>query len=101
MKKSPKSYDISKSVQDLKVDVITDKNPEYILYWQRWLILLTYALNASMSTVQWLQYAVIQDAIVRYYGTSSRTVNWTALVYMVVYPPLVFPAMYILDKLVS
>jgi hypothetical protein len=39
--------------------------------------------------------------IYRYYGVDSQTVNWTSLVYMVVYVPLIFPGAWIMDKMVS
>lgn len=37
----------------------------------------------------------------RYYGVESQTVNWTSLVYMVVYVPLIFPGAWVMDKMVS
>lgn len=37
---------------------------------------------------------------IRYYGVESTTVDWTSLVYMVVYIPLIFPGAWIMDKVV-
>jgi hypothetical protein len=37
----------------------------------------------------------------RYYGISSTWVDWTSMIYMILYIPLVFPGSWILDKLVS
>lgn len=37
----------------------------------------------------------------RYYGISSSWVDWTSMIYMILYIPLVFPGSWLLDKLVS
>lgn len=37
----------------------------------------------------------------RYYGISMTWVDWTSMIYMILYIPLVFPGSWILDKLVS
>ncbi len=45
-------------------------------------------------------YALL-DRLFRYYeGISSQTVNWTSLVFMIVYIPLIFPGAWIMDKMV-
>jgi hypothetical protein len=36
----------------------------------------------------------------RYYGVESSTVDWTSLVFMVAYIPLIFPGAWIMDKMV-
>lgn len=36
----------------------------------------------------------------RYYGVDSQVVNWTSLVYMVAYIPLIFPGTWLMDKAV-
>lgn len=39
--------------------------------------------------------------ICRYYGVSMTWIDWTSMIYMILYIPLVFPGSWILDKLVS
>lgn len=53
------------------------------------------------NAVQWIQYSIISDVIIKFYGVSSFAVDFTSIVYMVTYIPLVFPASWILDKMVS
>lgn len=43
---------------------------------------------------------VIYRVMCRYYGVESSTVDWTSLVFMVAYIPLIFPGAWIMDKMV-
>ncbi|KAK7863994.1 hypothetical protein R5R35_000102 [Gryllus longicercus] len=52
-----------------------------------------------MSTSQWVQYSIIANIVMRYYNVSSYAVDWTSILFMAVYIPLVFPATYFFDKL--
>lgn len=38
--------------------------------------------------------------ICRYYGITSDWVDWTSMIFMVLYIPLIFPASWFLDKMV-
>lgn len=64
----------------------------------RWVILLLFVIYATSSTLQWIQYTIIQDVVVAYYGVDSTLVSWTSMVYMVAYVPCIFPASWLLDK---
>lgn len=41
------------------------------------------------------------DSSFRYYGVSTTWIDWTSMIYMILYIPLVFPGSWLLDKLVS
>ncbi|XP_046961478.1 uncharacterized MFS-type transporter C09D4.1 isoform X2 [Vanessa cardui] len=71
---------------------------EYNVFPIRWLVLFIFVLYSATNSMQWLQYSIIQDAVVKYYGVTSITVYWTSMVYMITYIPLIFPASYLLDK---
>lgn len=78
------------------------KSPvEYKVYPIRWLVLFIFVLYSATNAMQWLQYSIIQDAVVKYYGVNSITVYWTSMIYMITYIPLIFPGSYLLDKTVS
>ncbi|KPJ15363.1 Feline leukemia virus subgroup C receptor-related protein 2 [Papilio machaon] len=71
---------------------------EYTVYPIRWLMLFIFVFNSATNAMQWIQYSIIQDAVVKYYGVTSIVVYWTSLIYMITYIPLIFPASWLLDK---
>lgn len=64
----------------------------------RWLMLAMFVSYSASNSMQWTQYTIIQDIVVNYYGVTSNVVSWTAMVYMITYVPLIFPASWFLDK---
>ncbi|CAG9796869.1 unnamed protein product [Diatraea saccharalis] len=93
---SPNKDNISGSVMDgLTIDV---NEPAYKVYWTRWLTLTFFVMFSASNSLQWVQYTIIQDIVVKYYGVSSQLVSWTAIIYMVTYVPLIFPASWLLSK---
>ncbi|XP_030021076.1 uncharacterized MFS-type transporter C09D4.1 isoform X2 [Manduca sexta] len=71
---------------------------EYTVYPIRWLVLFIFVFYSASNSMQWVQYSIIQDAVVKYYGVSSIMVYWTSMIYMITYIPLIFPASWLLDK---
>lgn len=71
------------------------------VYKIRWIILTIFVLYSASNAMQWIQYSIIADVIVKYYGVSTTAVDWTSMIYMILYIPFIFPGSYILDKLVS
>lgn len=43
----------------------------------------------------------MQMFIYRYYQVSDTWINWTSMIFMIIYIPLIFPASWFLDKMVS
>ncbi|CAH2989603.1 unnamed protein product [Chilo suppressalis] len=93
---SPNQDTIPGSVMDgLTLDV---NEPTYKVYWTRWVMLAFFVMFSASNSLQWVQYTIIQDIVVQYYGVSSNLVSWTSLVYMVTYVPLIFPASWLLSR---
>lgn len=91
-------HDVSGSVMD---GLIMEVKDSYTVYRTRWVMLALFVLYSTSNSLQWTQYTIISDVIVRYYGVTSNVVSWTSMVYMITYVPLIFPASWLLDKTVS
>lgn len=79
----------------------TKKATEYKVYTIRWMVLFIFVFYSASNSFQWIQYSIIQDSVVKYYGVSSIVVYWTSMIYMITYIPLIFPGSWLLDKTVS
>ncbi|XP_022919007.1 uncharacterized MFS-type transporter C09D4.1-like [Onthophagus taurus] len=64
----------------------------------RWLILILFVLYSASNSLQWIQYSIIANVIVKFFDVSSVAVDWTSMIFMILYIPFVFPASMILDK---
>lgn len=73
----------------------------YKVYTYRWLVLSLFVLFSASNSMQWTQYTIIQDIVVEYYAVPGTIVSWTSMVYMITYVPLIFPASWLLDRVVS
>ncbi|KAJ8736680.1 hypothetical protein PYW08_007336 [Mythimna loreyi] len=100
-----KNMEVSGSVMDgvaekgVVLESPTKKGaPEYTVFPIRWLVLFVFVFNSASNSMQWIQYTIIQDAVVKYYGVSSIQVYWTSMIFMITYIPLIFPASFLLDK---
>lgn len=71
------------------------------LYKARWIILVVYMLYSMANAVHWIQYSIISNITVKFYGVSNFAIDTTSTIYMIVYVPLVVPASWVLDRLVS
>lgn len=83
---------------------VTDiKDPAKIcqIYKIRWFVLALFVLYSASNSLQWIQFSIIADVVTEFYGVGYTAVNWTSQLYMVLYIPFIFPASYLLDKLVS
>ncbi|KAK9695791.1 Major Facilitator Superfamily [Popillia japonica] len=72
---------------------------EIKLYKIRWVIIGIFVLYAAVSAVQWVQYSIITNIIVRYYGVTPVAVDWTSMISMITYPPLLLPGSYMIDRI--
>ncbi|CAF4421643.1 unnamed protein product [Rotaria socialis] len=98
---------VSNNIQnDSESKVAIDTTKVYKVYPRRFGILAIFCICSLSSGFQWIQYVIIQNIIVRYYNESlpdsfeakNNAVTWTSLSYMVTYIPLMFPAMWLLDR---
>lgn len=71
------------------------------LYRKRWMILFIYIIYAAINALQWFEYSVIANIVMRYYKVSALEVDWTSIIYMALYMPMVIPASYFIDKKVK
>ncbi|XP_074031190.1 choline/ethanolamine transporter flvcr2a [Leptinotarsa decemlineata] len=69
------------------------------VYGTRWAVLAIFVMYSASNAYQWIQFSIITDVITKYYGVSTLWVDWTSMIYMVLYVPFVFPASYLLEKL--
>jgi len=78
-----------------------DSEEVFRVYKRRWLILALFVLYSSSNAFQWIQYAIINDIVTSFYKVGASWVDWTSLIYMFVYIPLIFPATFLLQKKVN
>lgn len=90
--------EILKSVSDTALNDAIKADKSLKVYKRRWIILLLFALCSGCNSSHWIQYSIITNIIVKYYGISRLIVDWTSIVYMALYIPLVFPASWLLQK---
>ncbi|XP_053330947.1 feline leukemia virus subgroup C receptor-related protein 2 isoform X2 [Spea bombifrons] len=67
------------------------------LYARRWGIVLLFSAYSLCNAFQWLQYGIISNIFVDYYGVSSLAIDWLSMSYMLAYIPLLFPVAWLLD----
>ncbi|XP_054257030.1 uncharacterized MFS-type transporter C09D4.1-like isoform X2 [Macrosteles quadrilineatus] len=68
------------------------------VYRRRWLVLTLFALCSCANAAHWIQYSIIANVCMYYYDVSAIYINWTSMIFMAVYIPLVFPASWILER---
>lgn len=76
----------------------TEQKFETKAYKRRWLIMFIFMYYACVNSIQWIEYSSITHVIVKYYNVSTLAVDWTSTIFMALYPILVIPASYVLDK---
>ncbi|CAG2109392.1 unnamed protein product, partial [Medioppia subpectinata] len=67
------------------------------LYKKRYFILLLFILLSMSNAFQWIEYAIIENIVVKYYGTTTFWVNCTSVVFMAAYIAGILPATFLLD----
>ncbi|XP_075470815.1 choline/ethanolamine transporter FLVCR2 isoform X3 [Ascaphus truei] len=67
------------------------------LYRRRWLMVLLFSAYSLCNAFQWLQYGIVSNIFMRYYGVSSLAIDWLSMSYMLAYIPLLFPVAWLLD----
>lgn len=78
-----------------------DRRRSLKLYKARWMMLVVYMLYSMANAVHWIQYSIISNITAKFYDVSSFAIDTTSTIYMIVYVPLVIPASWVLDRLVS
>lgn len=83
-------WHVEKKSEDLSMECRT--------YKRRWLILFLFCLCSGCNASHWIQYSIITNIVTRYYHVDSMAVDWTSIIFMAAYIPLVFPASWVLQK---
>ncbi|KAK3923194.1 putative MFS-type transporter [Frankliniella fusca] len=65
---------------------------------RRWVMLALFSVTSMANAAHWIMYAIIANIATRYYGVSDMAINWTSIVFMAAYVPLVFPASWIIER---
>ncbi|XP_037827907.1 feline leukemia virus subgroup C receptor-related protein 2 [Lucilia sericata] len=96
-----KSTDLIKPKDGLEKDTssIAKANEEYKVYKRRWAVLILFAFYSASNSMQWIQYSIINNIVTKYYGVSDKWIDWTSMIYMILYIPLIFPGSWFLDKM--
>ncbi|CAG0882020.1 unnamed protein product [Darwinula stevensoni] len=64
---------------------------------KRFLILALFILISMTNAFHWIEYSIISNVVEDHYGVSNVAVEWTSMVFMVSYIPLIFPATWALE----
>ncbi|CAL1687172.1 unnamed protein product [Lasius platythorax] len=85
-------------IKTVEGDMQPTQGLEIKIYKKRWLMLILFVLYSASNAMQWIQYSIIANIVMRYYNVSSFLIDMTSMIYMITYIPLIFPASYLLDK---
>ncbi|KAG7331613.1 hypothetical protein KOW79_005582 [Hemibagrus wyckioides] len=67
-------------------------------YRRRFAVLAIFSLYSLVNAFQWIQYSIITNIFMQFYGVTSVIIDGLSVVYMVAYIPLIFPATWLLDR---
>lgn len=81
--------------------VVSKAEEQCKVYGIRWAMLSIFVMYSSSNAMQWIQYSIVAEVIVKFYGISYAMVDMTSMIYMILYIPFIFPGSYLLDKLVG
>lgn len=68
------------------------------LYRRRWMIVLLFSSYSLCNSFQWIQYGIINNIFMKFYGVDAFTIDWMSMIYMLTYIPFIFPVTWLLDK---
>ncbi|CAG9768817.1 unnamed protein product [Ceutorhynchus assimilis] len=88
----------SENMLDVKRDLENREKAPIKVFKRRWAILLIYVLYSAANSFQWMEYSIIANIVMRFYKVNSTAVDWTSIIYMLIYPIIVLPVSYFIDK---
>lgn len=93
------------SLRPLSVDRLLDiealcdpAEAETKLYRRRWFMLFLFSTVLASNAFMWLQYGVISNIFMRFYGVDPLAIDWLSLIYLLTYIPLILPVLWLLNK---
>lgn len=75
-----------------------EQQPPTRLYRRRWVIVLLFSSYSLCNSYQWIQYGIINNIFMKFYGVDTFTIDWMSMIYMLTYIPFIFPVTWLLDK---
>lgn len=72
--------------------------PPTRLYRRRWMIVLLFSSYSLCNSYQWIQYGIINNIFMKFYGVDTFTIDWMSMIYMLTYIPFIFPVTWLLDR---
>lgn len=66
---------------------------------KRYLILVLFCLHSAINAAQWIYLSSITNTVAKYYRVDNMAINWTSMVYMLVYIPLVVPSTWLFERI--
>uniref|UniRef100_A0A672FYW6 Feline leukemia virus subgroup C cellular receptor family, member 2a n=1 Tax=Salarias fasciatus TaxID=181472 RepID=A0A672FYW6_SALFA len=68
------------------------------LSYRRWAVVFLFSSYSLSNAYQWIQYGIISNIFVKFYGVEAFAVDWLSMVYMLTYIPFIFPVTWLLDR---
>ncbi|XP_071375675.1 choline/ethanolamine transporter flvcr2a isoform X2 [Centroberyx affinis] len=68
------------------------------LYKRRWVMLFLFGAYSMSNAFMWLQYSIISNIFMRFYGIDSLWIDWLSMIYFLTYIPLILPVTWLLDN---
>ena len=68
------------------------------LYKRRWAMLFIFSSYSMSNAFMWLQYGIISNIFMRFYGIDTLAIDWLSMIYFLTYIPLILPVMWLLDN---
>lgn len=66
---------------------------------KRYLILLMYSICSMEKSFQWINLSTITNKVSLYYGVDNIAVNWTSVLFMITFIPLVLPTGWLIERI--
>ncbi|KAG9511124.1 putative MFS-type transporter C09D4.1 [Fragariocoptes setiger] len=67
------------------------------VYRKRYAILALFCAYSMINSFQWIEYSSITSVLSLYYNVDHMSINWTSIVYMIVYIPLIIPTSWLME----
>lgn len=84
------------SGQNFKQIIINDQD-EVRPTSKRYVILLLFCLHSMINSLQWIYLCSITNLVSKYYQVDNLAINWTSMIYMLVYIPLIVPSSWLFE----
>lgn len=67
--------------------------------WRRYLILILYGICSMEKSFQWINLSTITNKVAFYYDVHNFAVNWTSVLFMITFIPLVLPTGLLIEQI--